>query len=132
MPFSPVLWPSLRRSLWSRPTPPGEFQAPETDHRHRNQQPPMAADSNFGNTRQAAPVADGNFDDRYVQPGGAEEEVEIAERIEIPKMAAAGLDPLVIALEQHLGSAQRVADRLLEEPREHLAEEPVAEVVDEF
>jgi len=47
-------------------------------------------------------------------------------------MLAPQFDLLVIGLQQHLRAAQRVADRLLEQPREELAEEPVPEIVDEL
>src|SRR5712691_8312007 len=47
-------------------------------------------------------------------------------------MGAAGLDSLVVLLQQHLGPAERVPDRLLEQPGEEDTEEPVPEVVDDL
>ena len=41
-------------------------------------------------------VADGEVDDAEVEPRGAEQEVEVAERIEVAEVRAVGGDPLVV------------------------------------
>ena len=61
----------------------------------------------------------------------AEQQIEIAERIEVAEVGAVGRDALVVGAAQHLGAAQRVLDRLPEQPREGQAEELVAEQVEE-
>jgi len=47
-------------------------------------------------------------------------------------MLTAGFDLFVVGLEQDFGPTEGVSNRLLEQPREQLAEEPVAHVVDEL
>ena len=48
----------------------------------------------------ALAVADRQVDDLQVQLGGAEEQVEVAERIEVAEVGAVGGDALVVGLAQ--------------------------------
>src|SRR5260370_12734400 len=92
----------------------------------------MLADANLRDSGQPALVTDWNLDDRKAEAGYTEEQVEIAEWIELAEMFPPGFDLFVVGLEQDLGPAQRVSNGLLEQPREQLAEEPVANVIDEL
>ena len=74
---------------------------------------PEAAD--LGLAVGARAIADRQLDDLQVLLGGAEEQVEVAERIEVAEEAAVGGDALVVAAEEHLGAAQRVLESLLED-----------------
>ena len=60
-------------------------------------------------------VADGEVDDPQVEPRGAEEQVEVAERVELAEVRAAGGDPVVVAPEQHLRPAERVLHLLADD-----------------
>src|SRR5260370_10630722 len=92
----------------------------------------MLADANLRDSGQAALVTDGNLDDRKAQPGCPEEQVEIAKRIELAEVLPTRFDPLVVRLEEDLGPAQRVSNRLLEQACGALTEAPVADVVHEL
>src|SRR5688500_2218786 len=76
-------------------------------------------------------VADGEIDDGEIEPRGAEEQVEVAERVEVPEVAAVGGQLLVVVAAQHLGAAQGVLDRLPQQPREGQPEELVPQEVRE-
>src|SRR5438128_1271100 len=82
-------------------------------------------------TISARPVPDGKLDDLQILLGCAEEQVEIAERIEVTEERSRGGDPLVVAPEQHLRPAERVLQPLLQDRRESLTEELVPHRVEE-
>src|SRR5919108_989736 len=67
-------------------------------------------------------VADGQVDDLEVEPRCTEEQVEVAERVEVAEVRAACGELFVVAATKDLGSAERVLHALahdaLEEPRE--------------
>ena len=56
---------------------------------------------------------DRRLDDLEVLLGRAEDQVEIAERIEVAEIAALRAPTLVVLPQQHLGAAQRVRQSVL-------------------
>src|SRR4051812_24921212 len=82
---------------------------------HPREQPPAPEPADLGLAVRAVAIADGHLDDLEVLLRGAEEQVEVAERIEVAEEGAAVGDPPVVALEEHLGAAQRVLEPLLED-----------------
>src|SRR3984893_10389054 len=74
-------------------------------------------------------IAHRNVDNLEVELGGAENQVEVAERIEVAEVGAVGGDGLVVGSAQHLGPAKRVLDVLAEQPGKSNAEELVAEEI---
>src|ERR1044071_4871355 len=98
---------------------------------HAKQQPAVAPALDVGFAVGAGLVADGQVDDPQVELGRAEEEVEIAEGIKIPKVIAVGGDGLVILFEKDLGAAEGVLEGLAEKPGEGGAEKLVGDHVEE-
>ena len=79
----------------------------------------------------AIAIADRHVRDFQMESTGAEEEIEIAERIEVAEMRAIRRDPLVIFFEKNFRSAKRVFDRLAERPTEGETEEFVGDEIAE-
>ena len=71
----------------------------------------------------AGAVADGKVHDLHVLLGGAEEEIEVAEGIELAEVAAAGGEPFVVNAPEDLGAAEGVLVGLAEDEAERQAEE---------
>jgi len=68
------------------------------------------------------PVPNRNIGDLEVQPGGAEEEVEIPKGVEVTEVGSVGGDPGVVGPPEHLGAAEGVLDVLSQKPAEKDAE----------
>src|SRR5262249_15534526 len=62
---------------------------------------------------------------------GAENQVEISERIDLAEVGSIGGDHVIISPAEHLGSAQRVLDALAKQPRERQAEKLVTQKIQE-
>ena len=61
-------------------------------------------------------VADRYFNHFQIELGGAEDQIEISERVEISEIGAVSCDIEIVRLGQHFGTAQRVGETLVEEP----------------
>src|SRR5688572_14859571 len=94
---------------------------------HRRQLRPVLEAADLGLAVGARAVAHRQLDDLQVLFGRAENQVEVAERIEVAEEAARARDLFVVATEQHLGAAQRVLEALLQNRRQREPEEFVAE-----
>src|SRR6185437_14565571 len=90
----------------------------------------MAKARNLGLAIGPTGVPDRHFDDFQGQLRGAEDQIEIAERIEIAEIAASGLEPLVVGAPQHFGAAQRVGETLSEQPAEGVREQLVGDEIE--
>ncbi len=75
-------------------------------------------------------VADGYFDDLKVVFCRAEEQVKVAERVEIAEVSASFFDFFVVCFEKDFRAAECVFDALVKEPGEDEAEHFVAEEVE--
>ena len=75
-------------------------------------------------------IAYGQVDDLEVQLIGTEQQIEIPEGIEIPKVLPVGLQLQVVFSEHHLGAAEGVLDRLLHQPAEKQTEELIAQNIE--
>ena len=91
----------------------------------------MAPALDIGFSVRPFPVTYRQVHDSEVQSGRAEDQVEIAERIDLAEVGTVGRDPLVICLAQNLGPAQRVLNTLTEQPRKGEAEELVSRHIEE-
>ena len=67
-------------------------------------------------------VAHGQVHDAQVQARGAEQQVEVAEGVEVAEVGAVRGDALVVLAVEGLGAAERVAHLLAEQPREEQGE----------
>ena len=81
---------------------PGHFQEDEA----------VAEARNVGFSVGAVPVADRDVADFQVEEGRAEEQVEIAEGIEVAELLYTNQQSLIIRLEKHFCAAKAVLDRL--------------------
>src|SRR5438445_454676 len=87
--------------------------------------------TNRDTTFTASPVAHRDVPDPHLQASGADQQVEVAERVELSEKGTIRDQGLVVLLEQRLGAAQSVLDGLTQEPAESDAEKPVAHQVGE-
>src|SRR3990172_3335420 len=98
---------------------------------HAKEQPTVLPPLDVGPPVGPALVTDGQVEDLQSEPGRAEEEIEIAKRVEVPEVRPLGGDALVVASPQGLGAAQRVLDGLSQQPGEKQAEDLVPHKVEE-
>ena len=91
----------------------------------------MAPALNVGVAIGAFAVADGQVDDLEIVFRRAEDEIEIAEGIEIAEVGAIARRSLRSAPAEHFGPAERVLDTLTQQPGKRQAEEFVAEEIEE-
>src|SRR6185437_4822269 len=78
----------------------------------------------------ALAVADGKVDNLQVIFGGAEDQIEIAERVDLPEITAVGGDDFVIVAAQYFRAAKRVLDALTQQPGKRHTEEFVAQMIE--
>lgn len=76
----------------------------------------MLPAGDVGCTIGALAIADGEIDDLEVEFGGSEDQVEIAEGIEIAKVGAVGCYFFVVFFPHHFGAAKGIFDGLTEHP----------------
>src|ERR1700677_568788 len=74
-------------------------------------------------------IPHGHIDQLEVELGRAEDEVEVAERIEVAEVEAVGSDRVVVGPAQHLGPAQGVLDVLSQQPGKGYAEKLVTQKI---
>src|SRR5207237_8177964 len=98
---------------------------------HAEEEPPIGEAGDVGRPVGALAIADGNLHDAEVELGRAEDEIEVAEGIEVAEMRPARREPRVVLAPDHLGAAQRVLDRLADETREEEPEEAIAQEIEE-
>src|SRR6266480_4763446 len=102
-----------------------ELQSASSERHHAQEQPAVAPTLDVGLTVGSGLITNGQIRNAQVEFRGTEEEVEIAERIEVAKVSAVAGDGIVVGTEQNLGSAKRVFDRLPQQPAEGEAEKLV-------
>src|SRR6185295_20079494 len=95
------------------------------------QQPAVPPALDVGLAVGARLIPNRQINDAEVEFGGAEQQVEITERIEITEVGAVAGNRLVIRTEENLRSAQRILDRLPEKPTERSAKKLVRHHVEE-
>src|SRR6266700_4007595 len=98
---------------------------------HAEEEPPVGEAGDVGRPVGALAIADGNLHDAEVELGRAEDEIEVAEGIEVAEMRPARREPRVVLAPDHFGAAQRVLDRLADETREEEPEEAIAQEIEE-
>src|SRR5262249_24876426 len=113
-----------------RPRPSHRLDAHECEQHHAQQYESVTEAGNLGLAVGAAGVADRNLDRLEAELGGAEDQIEIAERIEIAEIAATGLEARIVGAGQRLGAAQRIGEPLREQPGEQQREALVGDEVE--
>jgi hypothetical protein len=109
-----------------------KFQLAGGDAEHAEEKQAVAPALDVGGAVGAFPIADGDVADFEVLFVGAEEQVEVAERIKLAEVGAVGGDLEVVFAGEDLGAAERVFDALAEEPGESQAEEFIGDHVEEL
>src|SRR5262249_22832424 len=69
-----------------------ELELAEAEHRHAQKQPAVLEPADLGVAVRARAIAHRHLDDFQARPGGAEEQIEITERIEIAEVRPPGDD----------------------------------------
>src|ERR1700686_1302276 len=109
----------------------GALELAVGERRHAQQRRAVAEARDLGLPIGAGPVADRQLDDAQVLLGGAEDQVEVAERIDLAEEASGPRDALVVLAEEDLRPAERVLEALLEDGGQREAEHLVADHVEE-
>src|SRR5262245_42660303 len=108
-----------------------QLESQQGEPAHLEEQPPVLEAADVGHAVRTGGIANRYLRDLQVCLGGTEDGVEIPERVEIPEVGAIARDQVVVHAAERLGSAQGVADRLVQEPGEDETEEAVAQLVQE-
>lgn len=66
----------------------------------------------------AVAVADGHIDNLEVKARGSEKEIKVAEGIKVTEVGPVCRDPFIVGAPQDLGAAERVLERLPQDPGE--------------
>src|SRR5437879_3776285 len=85
----------------------------ESENGHLEQQPAVGKPPDVRGPVIPFQVMDRDLQDLEVELGGPEEEVEVAERIEVAEIPAISFDAAVILAPEHLGAAERVIHPLV-------------------
>ena len=101
----------------------------EGEEDHAEQQPAVPEARDLRLAVAPARVAHRDLDDLQVELGGTEDEVEVAEGIEIAEVGAVRDDPPVMALQERLGAAKRIGQALVQEPSEEPRKDAVGDKV---
>src|SRR5687768_17060228 len=109
--------------------PWSQLELLEPDHAHLKQQYAVLEWLDFGVARYARSVAHRHLHQGQLDTRGAEEQVEVSERVELAKLLPGGRDTLVIGFPQDLRPAQRILDALTQEPGKDEAEELISEQI---
>src|SRR5208282_3408566 len=113
------------------PVPLDELETHAGEHHHSDQQPAVSPARDVGLAVSALCVANRHVNDLQIELGSAEDEIEIAEWIELPEVASISRDQVVVLSTQHLGAAKRVLDFLSQQPRKSDREKLVSDQVEE-
>src|SRR5688500_3330873 len=84
-----------------------------------------------GGAVRSRPVIHGNIDYTGSKYSSGEQQLEVAERVEVAEVFPPSDEPLVVAPREELRAAQAVADRDVKDKAQHLGEEDVAEMVEQ-
>ena len=76
----------------------------------------MAESADLGHAVSPLTVPDRQLRDLHVQSGSAEEQIKIAERVEVAEERPTLCDLLVVSAQERLGPAEGVLDLLLQDP----------------
>src|SRR5439155_9361110 len=108
-----------------------EFQAAGSEADHAQQEPAMLPARDVGLAVGTGAITDGQVEDAQVEPSRTEEQIKIAEWIEVAEVSAVIRDQLVMPAQEYLGSAERVLNGLAQQPGEGHAEKFVADDIEE-
>src|SRR5688572_8918416 len=91
----------------------------------------MTPTLNISGAVSAVAIADWHVNNLEVQLGRPEQQVEIAEGVELPEIISVGRDGLIILPPHYFGAAQRIFDGLAQEPGKGQTEKLIAQQVEE-
>src|SRR5579863_1371178 len=97
---------------------------------HLQQQPSIPEARYLGFAEGARLVVDWRLDEFQILFRCSEDQVEIAERIEIAEIAPLAREHLVILAHENLGAAQRIGEAGVDEIAEQIGKEPVGKLVE--
>src|SRR5687768_9024762 len=92
------------------------LQLSDSKPQHRQQQHAMPPAPDIGRSVLSIAVTYGDVDDLQVQLAGAEQQIEITERIEVAEHPPVGDDAAVVASPQNLRPAERIFNGLSQHP----------------
>ena len=88
-----------------------ELDTPRGKQHHLEQQPTVPPALDIGRAVSSPPVTDGYLNDSQIQFGSAEQQIEIAKGVKVPKILPVFRDTLIVILPQHFGPAESVFNR---------------------
>src|SRR3974390_2978211 len=97
---------------------------------HFQKQPAVAKPRDLRLAKGACLVVDRRLDDFEVLFGCAENQIEIAERVEIAEIAALSGQHFIVLAQQHLGAAQRIRQAGVDEIAEKISKEAVGDQIE--
>src|SRR3984893_14694564 len=103
---SPAAFESTADDLRRKLSPLNRLQLAIGEPHHFQQQPAVAKARDLGLAEGARLVVDRGLDDFEILLCGAEDQIEIAERIEIAEIVALPRQHFVVLPQEHLGAAQ--------------------------
>jgi hypothetical protein len=98
-----------------------KLESPVADYTHSQQKQSMPPSLYLNIPVLPIPVSDRHINNFPIQTGRAEQQVKIAERVEIAEIRAIGHDAGIILLPEHFRSAKSVFNGLAEEPTEEFS-----------
>src|SRR5262245_59967958 len=129
----PVCAPTGRDSPQADRTPPRpshRLDAHEREQHHACKHEAVTETGDLSLAVAAAGVADGNLDRLEAELRGAEDQLEITERVEVPEVAATGLQARIVDARYRLRSAQRIGEALRQTPGEQQREALVGDEIE--
>ena len=76
----------------------------------------MPESGNLGAAIGPGSISNGHINHFEVQFGTSEDQVKVSEGVKVAKVVALSHEPLIVVFGQHLGSAERIRNPLVEEP----------------
>src|SRR5438105_13268664 len=94
----------------ARSSSEAEPELVEAERRHLEEEPAVRKAADLRVAVRARAVPDGQVDDLHVEARGAEQEIEVAEGIEVAEEGAVAGDAIVVLFVEDLRAAERVLD----------------------
>src|SRR5687768_3962955 len=107
-----------------------ELDSQQPRHRHSKQNGAVAEPSDVGCSVGSRAVIHGNVDYTGTKDCGREQELEVAERIEVAEIMSPSHESFVIAMRHELGPAEAVTEPYVQHEAEQLGKEHVPEPVE--
>src|SRR3989304_8111966 len=106
------------------------LQFPKREGDHAQEQPAVAKARNIRVPVAACSIMDGYFDDLEILLRGAEDQMQVAERIEVAEVRAVTRDRLIVFPKHRLRAAQSIGEALADQVTEDACKKTVAEQIE--